>query len=83
MHENCYDVKLPCPYKEIVYKALRNGKQKGSFVELPFCFLSEDNQKPNFVHPLNQLASAPAGAIPPMKSTFLMKGRATMIGSSK
>jgi len=36
MHENCYDVKLPCPFKEIVYKALRNGKQKGSFVELPF-----------------------------------------------
>jgi hypothetical protein len=40
MHENCYDVKLPCPFKEIVYKVLRNGKQKGSLAGLPFLFLS-------------------------------------------
>ncbi len=46
-------------------------------------FLSINYLVPNFVHPLNQLASSPDGAIAPMKSTFLMKGRAVIMGSSK
>ncbi|MCW3092048.1 MAG: hypothetical protein JWP81_3117 [Ferruginibacter sp.] len=74
--------KHKCNISHLSLEQYKTYKKKQLYKLLPFvCFM--DYLKLNFVQPLNQLASGPDGAIPPIKSTFVINGRAFKIGSSK